>query len=812
LLLQIKFFMGKKILLSAFILIFVFQQSLKAQSPYPLVSIDTLQFVNNSKLSVGNTNPDYVDPVFKNPVYHDTVQVEGIVTFNPKSYGLSTTKGRYGAFLQTADTAKPWGAIQVLLNKDIYPSDSVGGLDQIVKFFSNFDKGLTVRCSGVISEFQGGTQMNLVKVESQITNLTPANIKPRVLPVDVFEKNIGGVQTYQPLTGEQWEGAYIELRNVTVVDRSASGSRWNWTLQDANGNKIKTYDVSNYFRNDDNDRDPATPVGFVPPATGTLLTYVRGTIVEKLPTGGIQEYAICPLLPSDIGPSTFFPPVITNRRHLPVIATSTDTVRLRATITDDSTVTSATMYYAVGVSSNSYTAVTMTSLGNNIYEGKVPPQPNGTVVKYWFRGWDNGGHNSVDTSSNALAYMIVNGGINSIAQLQYSPFSSGNSIWAGDTLTGINIGGIVTSSLQEMDQNSTYFFGSLQSGTAPNSGIFYMAQPNDSVNTWKRGDSVIINSCIVKENFNVTTLDRVGYYNGVKNYSIISSNNNMPAFLTGISIDSAIAKVYSSTEPYEGMLVRFDNVYTVNKNPDAPSNNGEWSIYNDTATTIGLRFDDASKDIGPTYNVDSLKLKTFKYGFMQGVFYYSFSQWKVEPRDRSDINGNDFIAPVITLTGADTVSITRGTAYNDAGATAYDNYDGNITSRIVITNGVNPAVPGTYKVRYNVTDNAGNAATEVIRTVKVLPGAGVDRSTSIIGLSVYPNPVKSSMNIKFIAVQNGEAKIEVLDLNGKEISISSVHAKEGKNSLVINTGSLSEGIYIVKLEIKGSILTTRFVK
>mgnify|MGYP000084289117 FL=1 len=37
----------------------------------------------------------------------------------------------------------------------------------------------------------------------------------------------------------------------------------------------------------------------------------------------------------------------------------------------------------------------------------------------------------------------------------------------------------------------------------------------------------------------------------------------------------------------------------------------------------------------------------------------------------------------------------------------------------MITGNVNTAVAGTYTVRYNVTDSAGNAATEVTRTVTV---------------------------------------------------------------------------------------------
>jgi hypothetical protein len=60
-----------------------------------------------------------------------------------------------------------------------------------------------------------------------------------------------------------------------------------------------------------------------------------------------------------------------------------------------------------------------------------------------------------------------------------------------------------------------------------------------------------------------------------------------------------------------------------------------------------------------------------------------------------------------------------GDPYADAGATATDAIDGDVTSRIVVTNPVNTAVIGTYTVTYNATDRSGNKATPVTRTVRV---------------------------------------------------------------------------------------------
>ncbi len=81
---------------------------------------------------------------------------------------------------------------------------------------------------------------------------------------------------------------------------------------------------------------------------------------------------------------------------------------------------------------------------------------------------------------------------------------------------------------------------------------------------------------------------------------------------------------------------------------------------------------------------------------------------------------SDTTSPVITLTGITPVTVEAGAAYVDAGATALDNVDGNITANIVTVNPVNTATVGAYVVTYNVSDVEGNDAIEVTRTVNVV--------------------------------------------------------------------------------------------
>lgn len=85
--------------------------------------------------------------------------------------------------------------------------------------------------------------------------------------------------------------------------------------------------------------------------------------------------------------------------------------------------------------------------------------------------------------------------------------------------------------------------------------------------------------------------------------------------------------------------------------------------------------------------------------------------------------------PVITRLGSNPVEVLQGATYTDAGATASDAEDGNITANIVTVNPVNTAIVGTYTVTYNVVDSQGSAAVQVTRTVNVVPNPEVPQPT-----------------------------------------------------------------------------------
>jgi hypothetical protein len=81
---------------------------------------------------------------------------------------------------------------------------------------------------------------------------------------------------------------------------------------------------------------------------------------------------------------------------------------------------------------------------------------------------------------------------------------------------------------------------------------------------------------------------------------------------------------------------------------------------------------------------------------------------------------DDITAPVVTLKGDNPQAVTLNGTYTEAGATATDDEDGDLTSSIVITgaDAIDEDMVGEYEVHYSVSDAAGNVG-EAHRIVNV---------------------------------------------------------------------------------------------
>ena len=91
-----------------------------------------------------------------------------------------------------------------------------------------------------------------------------------------------------------------------------------------------------------------------------------------------------------------------------------------------------------------------------------------------------------------------------------------------------------------------------------------------------------------------------------------------------------------------------------------------------------------------------------------------------------DVTVADIAAPAITLKSTD-INVKNGGSFDAKSniASAIDNLDGDVTSKVNVSGSVNTSKAGSYTVNYTVTDNAGNTAnTSAKVTVAAAPSRG----------------------------------------------------------------------------------------
>ena len=158
-------------------------------------------------------------------------------------------------------------------------------------------------------------------------------------------------------------------------------------------------------------------------------------------------------------------------------------------------------------------------------------------------------------------------------------------------------------------------------------------------------------------------------------------------------------------------------------------------------------------------------------------------------------------APVITLLGSNPVNITEGATYSDAGATASDNEDGNLTASIVTSNPVDTAIPGTYTVTYDVTDSDGKSASQVTRTVNV-----ISANTAPVAIILAPSDITAGDTVTLDGSTSFDPDGDTITFDWQFVSVpvgstlTSANIISGTSPIASFTSDV-DGIYEITLEV-----------
>ncbi len=556
---------------------------------YPHVTIRQVQEVSDSLLNLGQTD---------SPRLGDTLWVRGVVATAPRmadGRGLWFTGNRW-RFVMKDPTDSIFNHITVVASDTTYFRDNVG-LDQLAV-------GDSVEIMGYITEFRTLTQLEVVPRDTvlKLHGTSAASITAKKMAVSDFFSGT----TKKNIPAEYHESAFIRFENLTVI--STAGAEF--TVSDASGNQIIVDDQSNAI------------FTVTPPSAGAKIGFVQGYIF----TNGVLNWTVNPRNTGDYS-VLGFAPTITSLGRLDSLPGPSTAVRLRAQIIDnDGSIASAKVYYKVN--NGPTNSMALTSGADSIWSATIPAVGvDSAFVSYYYEAVDDSGVVATDPTDTTKArhfYLSLNR-MPGIRDIQYNPYGGGSS-YDGYRLS---VTGIATSARTD--------FGAIfvQDGTGPWSGIRINSTQDTSV---RRGQNLTVTGRI-RDLFTQTVVDSA---------TIVTNSSNNPLPLATNVLAARVLTGGPDAEAYESVLIQLRNVYVVNLNEDAVSNSnfGEFGMSEDSTKTSGLRVDDYSLLLPYTNDTtragQSGKIQLRKKDFfqsMRGVLFYSFSHFKLVPRDSADFTG-----------------------------------------------------------------------------------------------------------------------------------------------------------------------------
>lgn len=182
----------------------------------------------------------------------------------------------------------------------------------------------------------------------------------------------------------------------------------------------------------------------------------------------------------------------------------------------------------------------------------------------------------------------------------------------------------------------------------------------------------------------------------------------------------------------------------------------------------------------------------------------------------------DKIKPEIKILGREEYIIVKNGVYEEKGAVAVDNLDGDITNKITIKNNIDFSKPGNYKISYEVKDKKNNKS-KIYRKIKVIDFD--EKNTDGISVLMYhyfydDEKGETGPDSNYISKTNFISQLKYLKENNyyfpnmKEISLYLDNKLDlPKNSVVITMDDGHADNYTIAypLSIKYKVPMTMFV-
>jgi len=599
---------------------------------YPLVSIYELCYVSPDSLHFCDSVVAKNGPVsavggpwtkqtssryaLHNPgQLRDTVEIVGQIIVPAKVITFTGYNG-YNFILRDTATNNPTGEWSSIIVRTASSDDTLGLYNAGILAYNVGD---IIRIRGYADEFPSNNFVSytqFVPIASTAGFYPTAEMpscvvyvdtkpvpRPTTLTVDQFMKGgyDGAGKNIQYSTGEPWEGSYVQLTDLTVsaVVNSTNGTV---ALQDRNKNEIATMDGSKWFTNRSGTpststipyRDPAST--FTTPKIGQVLDTIRGYIAGNSGSEALRGYRIFPVFPGDMVFGESKPNILTHRRT-PVAMTSSDTAKIsvKAYVEGSVAISSVMLYYSINNGPWKTDSMKGPNASDSTWTGKIRPVGADSLVKYFCVVTDAnsntatlanaaGGTAPSDTSQGFFFYTVRNRPL-TISDIQYTPFSNGTSGLLGALVT---VSGIITADTSDLDVNAA---GTgpwyMQDGNSPWSGIG-IYDGKGIMSDIHKGDSVSVTGYVSE--YLQGTSGSIGRVTRLSDtaVTVLATGKSLPAPVLSNTASFAVGNGDPSAEPWEGMVVRFNNVIIVDTFPTF-ADNREYAVQDPSGRRVIVR-------------------------------------------------------------------------------------------------------------------------------------------------------------------------------------------------------------------------------
>lgn len=168
---------------------------------------------------------------------------------------------------------------------------------------------------------------------------------------------------------------------------------------------------------------------------------------------------------------------------------------------------------------------------------------------------------------------------------------------------------------------------------------------------------------------------------------------------------------------------------------------------------------------------------------------------------------NDDVPPVLTMNGQDTLFHVLNSAYNDPGATAIDDTEGNISDKIYVDNQVDIDRVGEYSVNYRVVDESGNESPTLTRVVYVY-NQGVDYYGDYFAEDIEVYPGQSICNYPSYIWIDSTLNFRIVFLDFACSSKRTVYADVIDTIIIMPFQLVQDSVYNMSLQGAGTINDT----